>query len=292
MAIQNDTTTFTLVFKKGLADRNRLPIEQVIKTLQEFQELVREVGKQVQSTKGVESPDGDFGIELLASTTGLVFRKGSLKATAAATKDVENAAETFSLIQNNVRAFAKPSAPNMAASMTATDTLIARRMHVIGGIQQKAKTELAVVVKTPEKRRATTATLTPQAVTNLDALSAPQMRVGAVTLYGKLRELKDRSKEVEGGKYFWGELQTETHEKWRLRFPVKEVNNVLPLFRSQVTVQGNATYFGAQSPRLEVLDITHDPSRNYLDAFAELSAIGAEVFGDADSKELIEELYS
>jgi hypothetical protein len=96
---------------------------------------------------------------------------------------------------------------------------------------------------------------------------------------------------MEGGKYFWGELQTETHEKWRLRFPVKEVNNVLPLFRSQVVVQGNATYFGTQSPRLEVLDITQDPHRNYLDAFSEISAAGAELFGDIDYKELIEELY-
>jgi hypothetical protein len=56
----DDATTFTLIFRKGLADRNRLPIEQVIKTLQEFREMMREVGQQVQRRKGVENPDGDF----------------------------------------------------------------------------------------------------------------------------------------------------------------------------------------------------------------------------------------
>ena len=228
MAKQGENTAFTLVFRKGLAERNRLPIEQVIKTLQEFQEMIREVGKQVQRRNGVENADGDFGIELLASSTGLVFRKGSLKANAAATRDLTNAQETLTLIYSNVRSFSKPP----SGQLERTDAIIARRMYKIGELQREAKTELAVVVKIREQGTKT-ASLTERAIANLEAMSAPQMRVGGITLYGRLRQLNDRSKEEDGGKYFWGELHTETHEKWRLRFLSSDVGRILPMFRSQ-----------------------------------------------------------
>ena len=67
---------------------------------------------------------------------------------------------------------------------------------------------------------------------------------------------------------------------------------VLPLFRSQVVAQGSATYFGAQSLHLDVTEIMPDQQQNYLNAFAAMSTVKAELFGDADSKQLIEELYS
>src|SRR5260370_35674805 len=121
----DDAAIFTLVFSKGLADRNRLPIEQVIKTLQEFQEMVREVGKQVQRRNGVQSPDGDFGIELVASTTGIVFHKGSLKANGAATRDIVNGQETLHLILHNVRSYAKKG----VARVEPEETAIGRRMY-------------------------------------------------------------------------------------------------------------------------------------------------------------------
>jgi hypothetical protein len=286
MANEGENTAFTLVFRKGLAERNRLPIEQVIKTLQEFQEMIREVGRQVQRRNGVENADGDFGIELLASPTGLVFRKGSLKANAAATRDLANAKETLTLIYSNVRSYSKP----VVMQMEPTDALIARRMYKIGELQREAKTELAVVVKTSEKR-AKTAILTEKAIVNLETVNAPQMRVGGMTLYGRLRQLNDRSKEDDGGKYFWGELHTDAHEKWRLRFVSSDVVRITPMFRGQVVVTGNATYFGAQSPRLDVSTIFPDPQRNYLNAFAELSAAGTALFGDADSSDLLKELY-
>jgi hypothetical protein len=281
MAKQRENTTFTLVFRKGLAERNRLPIEQVIKTLQEFQEMIREVGRQVQRRNGVDNADGDFGIELLASTTGLVFRKGSLKANAAATRDLANAQETLTLIYSNVRSYSKP----VIAQMEPTDAVIARRMYKIGELQREAKTELAVVLKINQQRT------TEKAIVNLETVNAPQMRVGGLTLYGRLRQLNDRSKEEDGGKYFWGELHTDAHEKWRLRFQSSDVRRITPMFRSQVVVTGNATYFGAQSPRLDVSTIFPDPQRNYLDAFAELSATGGALFGDADSRDLLKELH-
>lgn len=283
MARNDDSTTFTLVFKKGLAERNRLPIEQVIKTLQEFQEMVREVGKQVQRRNGVERPDGDFGIELLASATGLVFRKGSLKANAAPTRDLVNAQETLHLIVDNVRSYAKPA----VAVPDAEEATIARRMTRIGELQREARTELAVQVKTKE-HRLQTATLTERAIVNLETMNAPQMKIAGLDLYGRLRQLNDRSRDDEGGEYFWGELVTDTDEIWRLRFKVGNLDDVLPLFRHQVYVAGNATYFGAANPRLEVHDIRPDADRDYLAAFDVMRGLGHDLFGDADGDELLQ----
>ena len=41
---------FTLKFEKGLADRNRLPLEQVIKILQEFRQMIIEAGREIRIT--------------------------------------------------------------------------------------------------------------------------------------------------------------------------------------------------------------------------------------------------
>lgn len=229
----DDATTFTLIFRKGLAERNRLPIEQVIRTLQEFREMMREVGQQVQRRNGVESPDGDFGIELVASATGLTFRKGSLKANAVATRDIANAQETLYLIVSNVRSYS--SKATLAQSAEPEEAAIARRMYKIGELQREAKTELAVQVKV-NKERTKTATLDECAIVHLETMSAPLMRVGGLTLYGRLRQLTDRSKDEDGGKFFWGELLTDTSEIWRLRFSSDKVREVLPLFKHQVCV--------------------------------------------------------
>ena len=66
MPRHSDAALFTIIFRKGLADRKRLPLAHVIRTLQEVDELIREVGRQVQKERGIENPTGDFGIELLA----------------------------------------------------------------------------------------------------------------------------------------------------------------------------------------------------------------------------------
>jgi hypothetical protein len=287
MPTPDDTAVFTLVFSKGLAERNRLPIQQVIKTLQEFQEMVREVGKQVQRRNGVENPDGDFGIELLATMGGLVFRKGSLKAAGAATRDIVNAQETLSLIIDNVRSYSKQGAPQVAPE----DAAIARRMYKIGELQREAKTDLALKIRVNREKQQT-ATLNERAIVNLESLNSPMMRVGGVSLFGRLRQLNDRSKEDDGGTHFWGELITDTDEKWRLRFPSSSVSDVIPLFRRQVFVRGDATYYGNRSPRLDVRHFEHDSDRDYVAAFDALREYGQEVFGDAEPESLIRELHS
>lgn len=284
MAKTADSAAFTLVFRNGLAERNRLPIEQVIRTLQEFQEMLREVGRQVQLRAGVPNPDGDFGIELLATEAGKVFRKGSLKANATATKDLENAKASLQLIYSNVRSYARP----LGSLMNPENMVIARRMAKIGTLQREARTDLALVVKTGTGAPRT-ATLNEKAIVNLQTLNEPQMRVAGVTLFGKLRQLNDRSK-TEDGRYFWGELLAENSEKWSLRFKSADVAQVLPLFRHQVVVSGDATYFGTKHPRLDVSSYAVDEQRDYLAAFDLLSKAGEDLFGDVDARDLLAEM--
>src|SRR5436190_20812510 len=81
---------FSIVFKKGLANRHRLPLDHVITTLQQIQNMIRDVGRKIQRDAG-EEPTGDFGIELLAGGTGLGFQKGSLQTDAVVTKNFEMA---------------------------------------------------------------------------------------------------------------------------------------------------------------------------------------------------------
>src|SRR5688572_28978798 len=75
---------FTIRFTDGLATRNRLPLDHVIRVLTEIKGMIESVGKQIQRERGVESPSGDFGLELIGG-----FQKGSVKAALAITRDVE-----------------------------------------------------------------------------------------------------------------------------------------------------------------------------------------------------------
>ena len=103
----SDNAVFAIVFRKGLAERNRLPLEHVIGTLQELDELIKEVGRQVQRERGKENPPGDFGVELLAGRSGLVFQKGSLKASAAVTQDLDSAEIAFTRVMNTANLLQK-----------------------------------------------------------------------------------------------------------------------------------------------------------------------------------------
>ena len=117
----DDIAVFTLTFSGGLADRNRLPFDQVIRTLQEFQEMVREVGKRIQREAGLEDASGDFGLEIVAGRSGSAFQKGSVVATAVATKDVANAARTFQVILRRAQQYARNLSPMIPKTASSQD---------------------------------------------------------------------------------------------------------------------------------------------------------------------------
>lgn len=91
-------TVFSVVFDKGQASRHRLPLSHVITTLRELDLLISEVGQKIQRANGVKNPDGDFGVELLANSSGFAFSKGSIESRAVLTKDVKNGIATITQI--------------------------------------------------------------------------------------------------------------------------------------------------------------------------------------------------
>lgn len=254
----SDNAVFTIVFRKGLAERNRLPLEHVIRTLQELDELIKEVGRQVQRERGKENPTGDFGIELLAGRTGLVFQKGSLKASAAVTQDLDSA----EIAVNRVMETANLLQRKQPASIDPSGAPIIRRFARLSGWQRKDRTELRLEwKKTGQRLKA--AKFGETAIQTIESISAAEMTVEGLTLYGKLRELKDRTIEPDDeGKGFWGELLTDSGERWRILFANAALDKVLPLFRKQVVITGDAKYFKAYNPRLDARSIEKDIDRD------------------------------
>jgi len=281
-----DSALFTIIFRKGLAERNRLPIEHVIRTLQELDELIKEVGRQVQRERGIENPTGDFGVELLANKSGIAFHKGSLKATAALTQDLDSA----EIAVNRVMETANHLQRKRPASIDPSGAFIIRRFARLIGWQRRDKTELRLEWKKTGQRMKT-ANFGETAIQTIESISAADMTVEQLTLYGKLRELKDRTKEPdEEGKGFWGELVTDGGETWRIWFINADLDRVLPLFRKQVEITGDATYFKAYNPRLIARTFRKDVDRDYLAAFDKYEGSDAKEFGDTEVEELLREL--
>lgn len=282
----SDSAVFTIVFRKGLAERNRLPLEHVIRTLQELDELIKEVGRQVQRERGVANPTGDFGIELLAGRTGLVFQKGSLKASAAMTQDLDSAEIAVARVMDTANLLQK----KQPASIAPTGAPIIRRFARLSGWQRRDRTELRLEWK-KTGHRLKAAMFGEPAIQTIESISAPEMTIEGLTLYGKLRELKDRTIEPEDeGKGFWGELLTDAGERWRILFANAAQDKVLPLFRKQVVVTGDATYFRAYNPRLVAHVIEKDIDRDYVAAFDKYEGSDTKDFGETDVEELLKEL--
>ena len=68
-----DSPVFTIKLQKGLAERQRLPLADVISVLEEVRQMIADVGREIQRDLGIEKPTGDFGLELLAGAQGIVL---------------------------------------------------------------------------------------------------------------------------------------------------------------------------------------------------------------------------
>src|SRR5262249_48655503 len=124
----------------------------------------------------------------------------------------------------------------------------------------------------------------------LRSMESAELAVEAVTLYGKLRELKDFSKDDEGSGHFWGELMEDNGRKWRIKFSDGELNKVLRLFRKQVSVFGDATYFKTKLPRVDAKSITEERRPDYVGAFDKFRESYAEVFEERDPKDILNDI--
>jgi len=254
---RNTRVIFSIIFKKGLAEKNRLPLDHVITTLQQIQNMIREVGRQIQRDAGVEAPDGDFGIELLAGGTGLAFQKGSLRTAAMPTRDVANAIHAINTLIKTTDVLQKKQ-EKQPLIVTEYGEEILRRLPKVSEIQEQDKTELHMTLS-QGNQVVGSSKLGQKGRKTLKSLEAAEFTVEAVTLYGKLRELRDMSRSEEQSGYFWGELLEDNGRYWRVRFKDDDQKKVLSLFRKQVRIEGDATYFKTRAPRVHAEEIAEEP---------------------------------
>jgi len=280
----NDAAVFTIVFAKGLATRNRLPLDHVISTLRELDLMIRDVGKRIQRDKGIENPNADFGIELLAGPRGLAFLKGSVKAKAAPTRDVDNAIEAINRVIQTTNLLEKKG----SVSVDEYGAPVLRRLFVITKLQEKDKTELHLELKArgkPPKK----GTFSETGMQTVKRMAAAEFQIDGLTVYGKLKGLSDRSR-VEEDDDIWGELVEENGNIWRIKFMPGDVEKAKKLFTRQVVANGNASYFKANTPRLDVETIDLDTPRDYLKGFDNFSSNYETVFGDEDPQDIMNDI--
>lgn len=280
----SEKVSLSIALKKGVAARNRIPLDHMITTLRAIQTMIREVGRKIQRDAG-EEPTGDFGIDLVAGKAGVAFRKGSLFTAAEATKNTELAIQTFQTIVKTTDALQKSNGKQPLVISDYGEEVL-RRLPKIAEIQHQDKIELHLTVK--EGRQILGRSMFgARGLERLKSLESAEFRVEAVTLFGKLRELKDMSPSEKESDHFWGELLEDNGHYWRVLFDNSDQAAVLSLFRKQVWIAGDATYYKTKAPRLEAREIDGEPLPDYLAAFDRFSTAYAEIFGDSESEEII-----
>jgi hypothetical protein len=281
--LKQTETLFSVVFTKGMAAKNRLPLNHVISTLREIDYMIREVGRKVQQENGAQEPDGDFGIELLAGATGLAFHKGSVKTAAILTKDVRNGTETLTRIIQTTNVIER----RRAVSVDEFGAPVVRRLATISTYQEKNRTELQLTLR--QGRVTEKASFSERGVSTIREMETAQFAVESVTLYGKLRKLTDISR-VEDQDDIWGELVEDSGDKWRIKFHPTDFDKARKLFTKQVIVFGDASYFKTKFPRIDVKDIAEEKKRDYVAAFDKFSREYETVFGNRDPKHILKDI--
>jgi hypothetical protein len=273
---QFDDPIITVRLKRGLAERNRLPLADVLSVLEELRQMFALVGRRLQKERGVASPTGDFGLEVIAENGASIFRKGSVEMPLAMTANVATGVLAAQEVLNTLSALQLDGGvpePNRAF-----DQEMLRRISRIARVQRRGRTELEVRLQRPGAAEAMTVTFGSAGMDSLKALQVPTFQVEGVSLYGKLVQLIDYDPEDEQEKGFWGELILSDFQRWRVQFKSSDSAIATPLFRKQVHVIGRAVHYRVASPKIVVDSIAPDPDRDYESAFDEIFGSYKKVF--------------
>ncbi|MBX9604128.1 MAG: hypothetical protein K2X35_24205 [Bryobacteraceae bacterium] len=286
MADEVKEPILTIKLSKGLADRNRLPLAHVLSVLEEFRQMLAEIGRRLQRERGAPQPSGEFGLEILA-TSGMLLQHGSVQAPIAITNNIHTgvlaAQELIRTLDLLEREDGTPD-PNVPVDRT-----LIRRVARLARIQKADKTDLNVSLDAPGFSKPMKASFGAAGRASIKALQSPTFEVEGASVYGKLVELVDRDPSEEDGRCFWGELRRENGEALRVQFRQRDIQAVTPLFRKQVVVSGRIVYYRVANPKIIAETITADADRDYEAAFDELFGAYRDAFG-TDTKTLINRL--
>jgi hypothetical protein len=284
MASIEDDALVTVKLQKGLADRKRLPLADVLGVLEEFRQMVAEAGRRIQRERGMANANGDFGLELVAGETGNLFKPGSVQAPLAITNNptigIIAVQEVVSAL-NDLEADEGVPEPNRRY-----DRMMLRRISRLARIQKRDHMELQISLNRPGIEVPITATFGTSGMASLMALQSPTLEVQGMSVYGKLIELVDHDESNEDGKGFWGELRRDTGEPWRVQFKSADSELVTGMFRKQVVVTGRAVYYNVTRPKIVAESISLDTDRDYEAAFDEIFGSYKDVF-NADLETLL-----
>jgi len=282
---------FIISLEKGLADRHQMPIGQVIGVLNEVRQMITETGKDIYKERGGDPAGVDFGLELVADSAGNAFTKGSLRAQIAITSHVEVGILAASRIIDTIFTL---STSDRAPSRV--EHRIIDRLDKITYLHEKSKTHARFTVAIPKSLQKEfepirhAATFGSDAVRRLDSLREPIFTEYGITVYGKLFQLKDKSVQEDSNGKFWGELQRDNGERWRVQFERRKLKEITSLFTKQVMVTGDVSYFQTRTPKLAANSVEADEERDMVFAFDELFGIHKLSY-DADLQTLLGRRY-
>jgi hypothetical protein len=263
-----DTPVLIVKLQKGLADRQMLPLDHVIRVLEEVRQMIIDAGREVQTALGMEKATREFGLELVAGERGILFQGGSVQAQIAITANTQNGVLAARHIVNTVNALGN----RKYSPESESDRSIVRRLNRIAKIQQTDKTELQIGVAQPGSHELREKAIFGEAAAATAwSIQAPVFQMEGMVLYGKLYELKDADTDNDDEPHgFWGELHRDNGEVWRIQFKNTDLLKAAPLFRQQVSVKGVAKYYRIAAPKLIAADISLDKERDYEAAFEDL----------------------
>jgi hypothetical protein len=277
MADQNpDDPIITVRLTKGLAERNRLPLGDVLSLLEELRQMFAVAGRRVQRARGMANPTGDFGLEVIAGDGASIFKKGSVEMPIVMTQNITAGLLAAQEVLSTLVALeTEAGVPEPTRNL---DQDLIRRISRIARVQRRDGTELEIRVEHRGSAAPITATFGSSGIETLKALQAPTFQVEGVSLFGKLVQLVDYAPEDDQEKGFWGELILSDGEVWRVQFKATDAQRVKPLFREQVHVTGKAVYYRVKTPKIVAESIVLDPDRDYEAAFDEIFGSYKNVF--------------
>jgi hypothetical protein len=246
--------------------------------------MVADAGRDIHRNMGLEHQTVEFGLELLAGTSGVLFRKGSVQAQIAVTSNIQAGVHAAHHIVETIKSLEnRRYTPKGEADRT-----IVRRLNRIAKIQETDKTELQITLRTPGAKRPTAAIFGEAAIATAISLQAPVFQMQDTAISGKLYELKADVADEEEQKGFWGELRRDNGETWRVQFPQEKRREVAALFSEQVQITGTAKYYRIATPKLIAKTITPDTERDYESAFDELYGSDRKAFPEGFAQALLE----
>ncbi len=258
MSMQNPALKVRL--RKGLAERNRLPLTTMLKILEECRLLVNEFARRHSAGKDI-----DLQLEIVGSPNGDAFQAGSLQACISAGAHPEIAALAMNEVIGQLMRIERNDISFVHGDAGAAE--IVRRFYRIGLQQEKVSSELELSMSGSGEAGYSCGNLTAEGMKSVRSLQTPNAEVRGIQIYGKLMELRDIMESDDHGRGFVGELLRDGGEQWRVRFREDRQAIAGQLFRKRVLVFGDVKYFRTRTPLITAQRIEVDEPKDYLAAF-------------------------